>query len=759
MKQDDRASETERLLHLILANIDDLIAVVDLEGRRLYNSPSYDALFGTRDGLRGTDSFSEIHPDDRSYVKSVFEETIRTGVGMRIVYRFARTDGSIRYIESQGNIVRDAKGKPEKVIVVGRDITDRRKSEQTLMEAEAKFRSLVEQSLVGVYMLQDDRFVHVNPKFAEIFGYDPAMMMASVSLQDIVAAEDWQEVTRTVGEKSGIPGATIQLHFRGKRSDGTANDVEVYGSVTEFDGRPALLGTLLDITERKRAEEERSRLFSAVQQTAESVVITDADGAILYINPAFERITGYSRAEVIGKNPRILKSGTQPEKFYKEMWATLLRGEVWSGQITNKRKDGTTFLEEMAISPVRDGDGKVVNYVAVKKDVTRERLVEEELRQTQKMESLRQLAGGMAHDFNNVINVILGAFSLIKSRVDADPVTKKYLALGEGAVKRGADIARRLVTFAQVDSSDHVPLVMGSVIKDVHGALKNTLEETIRIETAVDNDLPLTQARPDQLSQSLLTLCLNARDAIMAARVPDGLIRIKAGAVDGRDVHMKFPPATASRYVKITVSDNGIGMTEERRARIFEPFVTTELPEGRGLGLAVVYGVVRGHNGFIDVESEVGHGTTFSIFIPALHIDAAEPEKSPPESVPGGNETILVVEDEEALLLLLEEILRAKGYTVLTAGDGLRGLELYTEHRGQIDAVISDMGLPKQSGYDMFLKIRDLDPQAKVILASGYLDPALKSKLFVAGAKAFIPKPFQTSDVLRKLREVLDLPS
>jgi PAS domain S-box-containing protein len=634
MKQVERQSETERLLHLILANIDDLIAVVDLEGRRLYNSPSYETLFGPRDQLRGTDSFVQIHPGDRDMVRAVFEETVKTGVGRQIVYRLAMSDGQVRYIESKGNVIRDAHGKPEKVIVVGRDITDRRK-----------------------------------------------------------------------------------------------------------------------------AEEEQVRLYSAIEQTVESIVITDVNGTILYVNPAFERVTGYTRGEVIGQNPRLLKSGAQLDDFYRAMWATLLRGEVWSGPIINRRKDGSTYQEEMVISPVRDASGVVVNYVAVKRDVTREHQIEEQLRQTQKMESLRQLAGGMAHDFNNIVNVILGAFSLLKPRVTNDPMMEKYVELGEAAVKRGIDVARRLATFAQIDSAQQMPLSVGSVIRDAQDAIKTSIEKTVRVETAVGANLPPTQANQSQLYQSLLTLCLNARDAIVVARVPEGVITITAASTDGRVVHAKFPEATASTYVTITVSDNGIGMPEETRQRIFEPFITTEDPEGgRGLGLAMVYGVVTGHRGFIDVESEIGRGTKFTMHLPAVHIETPESEPLPFETQ-GGSETVLIVEDEEALLLLLQEVLSSKGYVVLTATDGIQGLEIYAQHRGEIHAVITDMGLPKQSGYDMFLKIRELNPQAKVILASGYLNPALKSKLFVAGAKAFIPKPFQTGEVLRKLREVLDLPT
>ncbi|HUI11025.1 MAG TPA: PAS domain S-box protein [Bacteroidota bacterium] len=635
MKQEDRTSETERLLHLILANIDDLIAVLDLEGRRLYNSPSYESIFGPRNKLRGTDSFEEVHPDDRAMVRDIFRDTVRTGVGRRIVYRLVGKDGNVRSIESQGNVIRDAEGKPEKVIVVGRDITD-----------------------------------------------------------------------------------------------------------------------------RVRAEEERSRLFSAVEQAHEAIIITDAAGTILFVNPAFEKLTGYTREEALGKNPRFLKSGVQGNEFYREMWATLLRGEVWTGRLINVRKDGSRYQEEMVISPVRDSSGTVVNYAAVKRDTTLESQMAEQLRQAQKMESLRQLAGGISHDFNNILNVILGTFTLMRTKVKGDAAAEKYLKMGENAVQRGSDVGKRLAMFAQADISQHIPLALGGVVRDAAASIGDSIEKTIRVETLIGAELPLVQASQPQLYQSLLTLGLHARDAVVAAHTPDAVIGFGAVTVDGRAVHELHPGATARTYVRLTISDNGPVMPEEKRQRIFEPFLKSDPAEGaRGLALATVYSVVKSHHGFIDVASEEGRGTTFTIYLPAIHVEAEPSGEGEAEGVAGGTETVLVVEDEEALRVLLEEVLRSRGYTVLSAADGVDGLESYAAHTDEIAAVIADMGLPRQSGFEMFEKIRQLNPRAKVILASGYLSPELKSKLFVAGAKAFIPKPFQTNDVLRKLREILDLPA
>jgi len=629
------AGKAEKILHSILANVDDLIVVVDVNGRRLYNSPSYNKILGDPDELRGTQSFKEIHPDDRAMVREVFEETVRTGNGKLIVYRLLQKDGTVRYIESRGSAILDSAGKTENVVVVSRDITD-----------------------------------------------------------------------------------------------------------------------------RMRMEEERNLLFSAVDQAAESIVITGADGTIQYVNPAFERTVGYSRDEVIGKSTKILKSGVHGADFYAALWATLLRGEIWSGQITNRRKDGTLYQEEMVISPVRDSTGAVVHYVAIKRDVTHDRELAHRLHQTQRAATLTQLAGGMAHDLNNLLGVIEASFFQLRRGI-SDGALQGYITLGEGAVRRGMLAAKRLAAFARAEEGGPVPLTPAQLIEDLVDALKRSIEKTVSIETEVEPHLPQVLGSPGMLLQSLLTICINARDAIGAPSSPhrSGKIRITAFLADGRDVHALFPEAEARTYVRLSVADNGVGMSETDRQRIAGTLtVSLDREEGRGLGLAAVGEVVRSHRGFLHVESELGKGTTFSIFLPALHLEAQEPTKADVVKAPEGSETILLIEDEEPLRLFLEAAFVAHGYEVKSAGDGFEGLALYEQYRHGIGVVITDMGLPKLSGQDVLRKIRGMDPKAKVILMSGYVDPDLQSKLYVLGAKAFIPKPFRPDEVLAKIREILDLP-
>jgi len=531
------------------------------------------------------------------------------------------------------------------------------------------------------------------------------------------------------------------------------------------DGSGIVIGSLAiyaDITQRKRAEEDRARLSYAVEQAAESIVITDRDGTILYVNPAFERVTGYTREEALGKNPRLLKSGKHEAAFYEEMWSVLRRGDVWTGHISNKRKDGSLYDEEMVISPVRDHSSNIINYVAVKRDITHELDIERQLLQSQKMESLGQLAGGIAHDFNNVLGVVDGSLTILKSRVP-DPEAQRYIEMAEGAISRGADVAQRLLTFSRKEGYELAPLSLSSIVDDLTKVLESTIEKTITFTTQVPPDLPPILGNQGQLYQVLLNLCLNARDAIMDPRTgrSGGTITLAASTIAPDRISEQLKVSSAGQYIELTVTDTGCGMTEEVQRKVFDPFFTTKPPgKGTGLGLAVVYGVVKSHKGFIDVKSEPGKGTSFHLYLPAaLHKPEAQPTKEDEEDPRTGSETILVVEDDLALRSLLTELLRMNGYTVMIAVDGEQAMELYSAHKATIGAVIADLGLPRMSGEDLLKKIIEQNLGARVIIASGYMEPSQKSRLYLAGAKAFIQKPYKGTSLLKALREVLDLPS
>ncbi len=513
-------------------------------------------------------------------------------------------------------------------------------------------------------------------------------------------------------------------------------------------------GMLLDITDRKRTEEDRSRLAMAVDQSAEAIVITDREGTILYVNPAFETITGYSREEAVGKNPRILQSGRQDDSFYKELWSVLTRGEVWTGHFINRRKDGSLYEEDATISPVRDSSGNIVSFVAVKRDVTRLLSLEKQVRTAQKMEAVGTLAGGIAHDFNNVLTVIIGFGEMLKLRVANDPKAVSDLDEILRGAERASVLTRQLLTFARRQVVEPVNLDLNEAMTDLVKLLRKVTREDIEIKTFPAECSVMIRADRGQVEQVVMNLCLNARDAMPEG----GQLVIETGVTSLEEGYLKqYPYMKAGRYAVLSVSDTGVGMDEKTRERIFEPFFTTKGPDkGTGLGLAVVYGIVKQHNGFIHVYSEPGKGTTFRIYFPA--VDAlSDPIISAAHTVTlGGNETIMLAEDDESVRHLTEQTLASYGYRVLIARDGEEAVEIFRRHGEEIAMVVLDVVMPKKGGKQAYDEMKKSLPGLKVLFLSGYSANAIHDDFVLHPGVPFLQKPFDLPSLARKVREVLD---
>ena len=395
------------------------------------------------------------------------------------------------------------------------------------------------------------------------------------------------------------------------------------------------------------------------------------------------------------------------------------------------------------------------SYVVSLKDISGQKILEEQLRQAQKLESLGTLAGGIAHDFNNILGIIMGHSALLE-RLKADPqnLSQSIDAITR-ATQRGASLVKQLLTFARKSEAIFETVSINDIIREINKLLQETIPKTIIISTSLQQDLPVIVADASQIHQVLLNLCVNARDA-MPIR---GTLSISTSTVEGEMLSSRFPKVTARQYVRIEVADTGIGMDESTRQRIFEPFFTTKAPgKGTGLGLAVVFGIIEYHTGFIDVRSAPGEGTIFTVYLPIPEHapEVSQRARKGVEEITGGTETILVIEDEEMLRNLAKAILVSNGYTVLTAEDGMQGVEMYQSHQKEIAVVLSDIGLPLLGGQDVFRRIREINPEAKVIMASGFFDPETKSEMYKAGLKNFIQKPYLSDDVLQKIREVID---
>jgi PAS domain S-box-containing protein len=524
------------------------------------------------------------------------------------------------------------------------------------------------------------------------------------------------------------------------------------------DKRGKIIGTFgisRDITERKRGEEALLLQNIALQSAANAILITDCKGKIIFANRAFSQFTGYSLEEVIGKNPNILKSGKQSDKFYKNLWDTILSGIVWKGELENKRKDGITYTEEMTITPVYQAGGEISHFIAIKQDVTEQKKLQNQIFQTQKVQSIGTLAGGIAHDFNNILGIIMAFTSILeKSNGDMQKIAKGTSAITQ-AVNRGAALTHQILTFARQTGMSVGAMSIPVLIKELLVMLKETFPTTIEFQTHIEKDIPLINADSSQMHQVLLNICVNARDAMPKG----GTIEINVSLVSLNEVIQRFPQAENDRYIFLSISDTGIGMDEITKSRIFDPFFTTkELGKGTGLGLSVVYGAIQSHHGFITVKSEPGKGTTFLLYLPVPLESKNQKEtlKSEVKLMQGGSETILVVEDEELLREALQSSLESNGYKVVLAVDGREAVDIYHERYKEIALVLSDIGLPKLNGVDVFSRLKEINPKVRVVFASGFISVDSRTELLKGGVKEFIQKPYLMDEVFQVVRAILD---
>jgi PAS domain S-box-containing protein len=523
-----------------------------------------------------------------------------------------------------------------------------------------------------------------------------------------------------------------------------------------------ILGTTLDITARKETERSVSSLMNAVEHTDEVVFMTEVDGAITYVNPAFERVYGYTKAESLGRTPRLIKSGTMAPEYFRRLWTDLLAGKSSRARHVNRDKGGNLVIADTSINPIMGSTGDITGFICVQNDITERERIEQEkhdleiqLFQSQKMESLGTLAGGIAHDFNNILGIIMGYASMLEGTRPDPSVLQKHLDAILGATQRGANLVRQILTFARKSNVEFQHVDISGVIREVVVMLSETFPRTIAFTTQMEEGPLVVKADRTLIHQALLNLCVNARDAMPNG----GQLTIRTSTIDGKEVRSRFRGADAERYLLLSLRDTGIGMSRATIGRIFEPFFTTKEPgKGTGLGLSVVYGIVNSHNGFVDVESTPGTGTAVSLYLPFPRAAASKESavrRGDGESR-GGSETILVVEDEPMLQELLRDQLEARGYSVLTANDGEEAVRVFAGRANDIDLVLTDLGLPRMSGWDAFKEMQKIIPGIRCVVATGYLEPAAKNDMLASGAKEFVHKPYLPQDVIGKVRQVLD---
>ena len=701
--------------------------------------------------------FSLFEGESLRLIESAVTQAIEHGKPYDLELEVFTPKGNHKWVRT---IAQPVKREGQIVLVKGclQDITELKKAEDALQNTSRRLRTAVEAANIGLWDWDlKTNEVFYSPEWKRQIGYEEHEISNAFSeWESRIHPDDLEQAVKRVRTYLEDPWRDYENEFRLRHKDGSYRWIRVQGSLLHDEqGNPVrMLGCHLDVTEQKRSQDAQLRLAAAIEQSAESVVIMDAHGSIEYANPAFERITGYSKDEVIGKHLQFLRSDAHDESFYLNLENSIRNGDTWKGRFIGRKKDGEHFFEDTTISPVRNSAGTVTNFVQLGHDVSERLELERQLFQAQKMESIGTLAGGIAHDFNNLLTVIQGYSELILMGTEKEAPHYSDLKAINFAATRGANLVKRILTFSRKIETEPRPIDLNEEIRNAKKLLDRTLPKMIETQLALAKNLERVNADPGQMEQILLNLAVNARDSM-----PDGgkfIIETRNVILD-RDYCATHVEASPGEYVMMKVSDTGHGMEREVVHRIFEPFFSTKKPgEGTGLGLAMVFGIVKGHGGHITCYSQPGVGTAFHIYLPVIHHQDRDEEIVTRQEPAGGTETLLLVDDEEFIRDLGTRILTAAGYSVLFAENGEDALEIYEEKRSAVALVILDLIMPKMGGMDCLTRLLALNPEVKVVIASGLLPMAETKEAIRTKAKGFVGKPFERTKLLKAVRSVLD---
>jgi len=750
-----RLRDSREFLKLLIDSIPEIICIKDRSGRWMLANRYTLELFSLTDiDYRGKsdEELSEICPEQ---YKDAFRTCTKgdtrcwqTGKLHHYQETIPGEHGAPRYFDVYKVPLFDEQNRPQALIVIGRDITKQK-------EIEEKFRHLFEQAPVGIVLYDTNLIIsECNKKAAKILGTERNKLKGFDILKNLQDRRILPILQKAIEGEEGKIELEYQATLSNKTFDASLRTTPLFNADGVVTGGMAII---TDISRRRMAEREMNLLMSAIEQASETIVITDRNGFIEYANPAFEKITGHSIADVMGKTPRILKSGHHDQEFYQDMWNTLLKGKVWRGHLVNRKKDGTLFEENVTISPMRDQDGEISNFVAVKRDVTREIALERQVNQVMKMEAIGTLAGGIAHDFNNILSVILGYAEMAELELPADNAVRADIIRIIEAGHRARKLVRQILTYCRQEEEEFRPVRLQQIIKETLAMLRSTLPTTIELRQNIDDNCNPVLADPTRIQQIILNLCTNAKQAMDGKQ---GILSVSLQEIDNSEQAglIASDISQKNRWILLAVRDTGCGMDRRTCDRIFDPFFTTKKQgEGTGLGLSVVHGIVMSHGGTIHVDTEPEKGTTFFISLPVADHIASEKQPIELNDAAEGNETILLVDDEVLLVQLTQRILEKLGYQVRAFTDSRKALEWIWEHGDNVDLVITDMTMPHLTGADLSKAILENWPSMPIILCTGFSEIIDEKQARKIGISRYMSKPVNNTELTRIVRNLLDI--
>ena len=757
----DGLREKDELLRLLTETSRDLIGVLDLDGRIVYASSAAEILLG-----RTPNSvFERMHPDDLENGRRWWAQVL-AGSHEIFTWRISTAAGDWRWRETWCERVQ-YHGKPH-ILAFCRDVTDAKQAEverektlRRLSESLTKLAEAEEIAHVGYWEndLEADRITWSDETY-RILGMDPGERRATAAqFRDVIHPED-RQIQAEASARAKRGEGRYDAEYRVVRPNGEIRTIHSVGNTT-FDesGRPVRgFGVVQDITERKETEralsESHALLKAIVDGTSDAIFVKDLAGRYLMINAAGMQSIGMSEEEVLGKDDR-------------ELFGTEAAGPVMEhDRRVMESGESQTFEEELSMEGVtktwlatkgvyRDANGQVIGLVGISSDITEMKRLMDQFRQAQKMEAVGRLAGGVAHDFNNLLTVINSYSDMILQNLSADDPNRELVTEIRFAGDRGAGLTRQLLAFSRNQVLQPQVVNLNTLLKELKKLLRRLIAEDVELAVRSERALGFVKVDPGQFEQAIINLAINARDAMPSG----GRLTLETHNMElTGEYTARLQDVRPGSYVMITVSDSGSGMDKATIARIFDPFFTTkERGKGTGLGLAMVYGFVKQSGGHIEVESEMGCGSKFRIYVPRI-TESAEVARSPRDvKMPIGIETVLLVEDEEPVRTLLRRVLESSGYTVLSARDGADAVRIAREYAGDIQILVTDLVMPKMNGRQLAEQLLATSrPELSVLFMSGYTDEILPREGIQESRVAFLQKPFNPIELAHKIREVLE---